>query len=656
MRRRKSWMLNLLAGVLLAGCSGDGSSQPAGDEESRLLRFSDCPQLRQYLTEIDAARGALTAAAGDAALPGAPAAGVEAPAGTGAPEREFSSTNIQEAGVDEPDLVKTDGEFIYLATGGFFLVIDAWPPEQTAEIARLQIEGAPLSLLVHGNRAVVFSQLASVDFADPAFIPGAGLLLKATVLDLTDRAAPGLLRETYFEGSFVDARMVDGRVHIVLRGAVDLAAVDTGTSPPSGGAPGVPAPAQAADPLFPRFFDRLQGGVATDAICACENVFRPTVPAGFGLLVLTTLDLNAPLGPLQSVSILGDEGVVYGSLDSLYVAAPAGDLWMWWPVVFTDAEQPRQTTTVHRFALGAEPAYVGSGEVAGRVLNRFALSEHQGVLRLAATEERWWAGEGPRNRLFLLRQEGDRLVELSRLEGLGKPGERLFAVRFDGARGFAVTFLQIDPLITLDLSDPAAPKVAGELEVPGVSTYLHPAGEGRLLAVGRNAAGGVDLSLFDVGNFAAPALVDRFSFAGSYSEAEYDHHAFSFFPRQGILAIPITSWGVSPSPGAPQGMDVFAGLHLFQVDPASGFTPLGTVDHAAFYRDPASPSWYTPEAVRRSFFIGQAGTGDFLYSVSSRGLKVNPFTSFQTDLAAFPLPAPPDPWVIPLPLALPAAR
>jgi hypothetical protein len=313
---------------------------------------------------------------------------------------------------------------------------------------------------------------------------------------------------------------------------------------------------------------------------------------------------------------------------------------MWWPVVFENAEQPRQTTAVHRFELQGDPAYACSGEVPGRVLNQFALSEHQGVLRLAATEERWWNGEGPQNRLFLLRPEGEKLVEVGRLEGLGKPGERLFAVRFAGERGFAVTFLQIDPLYTLDLADPAVPKVAGELEVPGVSTYLHPVGEDRLLAVGRNAAGGVDLSLFDVGDFAAPALVDRFSFAGSYSEAEYDHKAFSFFPRQGILAIPLTSWGGNSAPDAPQGMEVFAGLHLFKVDPAAGFTSLGTVDHSLFYREQANTFWYTPAAPRRSFFIGQADAGDFLYSVSTRGLKVNPFSDFATDLAAMPLPAP----------------
>lgn len=629
---------------LLPGCSKsdkDDSSPPFtlldGNSEGRLLRFSDCSQVRLYLDELSRAQAILNGNRIDLVV-GAPP-GAEAPAqgtqgDTVAGGREFSSTNIQEAGVDEPDFVKTDGDFIYIVTGGKFVVVQGWPPERTAERARLDIEGAPLSLFVRGDTALVFSQTKGMA-PEPSFFDAPyGQVTKLTLIDLADRSAPAVQREIFLEGAFRDARMVDGRVHLVTQSWLKNPAADPAQSP------------------FPRRLEISPGagsGVAQD-ICACEDVFRPDRPQGGGLLTITTLDLS-PSAPLQSVSVLGQVEVMYAARESLYIAAAADDLWREWGVEFAEDREPRQKTAIHRFDLGAEPVYSATGEVPGRVLNQFSLGEHEGVLRIAATENWWWngTGVGPFNRVLLLRQDGERLAEAGRLEGLGKPGESIFAVRFLADRGYVVTFQQIDPLYTLDLSDPAAPRVVGELEVPGVSTYLHPVGVDRLLAVGRNPAGGVDLSLFDIADFANPKLVDRISAgAGSYSEAQYDHKAFSYFPRQQVLALPVNAWSFDPFSG--QVSELLNGLQVYQVDPVTGFTLRGTVDHAAFYRE-GEGRWYQPNTVRRSFFIGEAATGDFLYSIGDRGLKVSPFDDL-SDAAVLPLPAAPVFWAIGPPVAM----
>ncbi len=149
--------------------------------------------------------------------------------------------------------------------------------------------------------------------------------------------------------------------------------------------------------------------------------------------------------------------------------------------------------------------YRATGTVPGFILNNYALSEHDGDLRVASTEEApWMTGASGASRVTVLRQDGARLNRIGAVGGLGEAGERIFGVRFIGERGYVVTFRQTDPLYTLDLSDPTAPKVAGQLKIPGYSAYLHPVGENLLLGVGREGSA-VKASLFDVSNLAAPA-------------------------------------------------------------------------------------------------------------------------------------------------------
>ncbi|PUB91876.1 MAG: hypothetical protein DBP01_00010 [gamma proteobacterium symbiont of Ctena orbiculata] len=229
------------------------------------------------------------------------------------------------------------------------------------------------------------------------------------------------------------------------------------------------------------------------------------------------------------------------------------------------------------------------------------------------------------------------MAERAYLEGLGKPGEEVYAVRFDEEKGYVVTFQQIDPLITLDLSDNRNPLVAGELEVPGFSTYLHPIEEDMILAVGREGRS-IKLSLFDISDFAQPALLyDHLIGSRSYTEAAYNHHAFTWFEQEKMLAIPITEWGQTGT--AFDYNDIFNGLELFRVTAQAGIQPYAAIDHDIFYKDPNSPNFYYPESVRRSFFVADDAMNSYIYSISGRGLLVNDLAAPDTNLAEIALPS-----------------
>ena len=182
--------------------------------------------------------------------------------------------------------------------------------------------------------------------------------------------------------------------------------------------------------------------------------------------------------------------------------------------------------------------------MSGYLLSQWSLSEFGGVLRVVSTETPAWWGTGAESESFLttLREQDGALVQEGRIGGLGK-GERVYAVRFVGNTGYVVTFRQIDPLYTLDLVDPAHPRVIGELTISGYSAYLHPIGEDLLLGIGQEAdeAGhplGTQLSIFDVSDLRHPTLLHRAPLGQGWSEAESDHHAFLFWPKTGLVVVP----------------------------------------------------------------------------------------------------------------------
>src|SRR3954452_1959547 len=358
-------------------------------------------------------------------------------------------------------------------------------------------------------------------------------------------------------------------------------------------------------------------------LVACQDVRYPPQFSGLDTVTVLTVDMSKGLPSVDSDSIMSDAEVVYGSPRRLYVSTRR---WLA-PQVLDNTEPPPVTTRIHAFDV-TDPdstTYVGSGDVPGFLLNQFALSEEGGVLRVASTSEpSWWNGTPstpPESFVTTLDATSSSLSELGRVGELGK-GQRIFAVRFIGDTGYVVTFRQIDPLYTIGLSDPAHPRVLGELELAGYSAYLHPISKDLLLGVGQDAGStgrpqGTQLSLFDVSDPADPKRLAKYAVGeGASSDAEFDHHAFLYWAPENLAVIPVGIFGDDGSS--------FQGAIGFRIGAAS-IAEAGRISHP---QGDAGFVW----PIQRTVVVG-----DRLFSLSDGGL----LTSDLHSLAAGPwLPFP----------------
>ncbi|MEA1918595.1 MAG: beta-propeller domain-containing protein [Campylobacterota bacterium] len=244
----------------------------------------------------------------------------------------------------------------------------------------------------------------------------------------------------------------------------------------------------------------------------------------------------------ESISFIGNTHTYYASTTSLYLVSSE------YPYYY-DFTHYKTQQMIYKFSLGDTMSYKGRGFVEGNMLNQFSMSEKDAYLRVATTMGNSWSNEGTNNSVFTLKENDEKLEIEGALSGLGKEGETIKAVRFMGDRGFVVTFRQTDPLYTLDMSNPLNPTVVGELSIPGFSEYLHVIDENRLLSIGRDAdesgrALGLQVSLFDISDYANPQRVQSIQVGGksTYSEAEHNHKAFAYRASDMIFGLPYTDY------------------------------------------------------------------------------------------------------------------
>lgn len=605
----------LLAGAASAATAATATAADPAPAPARLVAFSSCEQLLGYAREhipppvqYDPSMPMPTVAPAAAA----PEAGTDS--GTTGDEPDFSGTNVQEAGVDEPDTVKTDGRRIFAIAGGRLVEVDGRAP-QPSVLGTLRLEGQSQQLLLWRDRALVIAQTygstpiglpsplpatttpatsgptATAALSPASYAPAQTVL---TELDLTLTGRPRIVRSLRIDGSYRAARLVDGVVRLVLTSS-PRALVDEAVRPQVAG--WVPSY---------RVRNRRTGRSATRAVSSCTQVSRPQEFSGLGLLTVLTLDLAKGLTPIDSDSILSDVGTVYGSRDALYVA--------------TQADGPVSATTIHKFAArpgAAQTRYRASGAVPGTLLSQWSLSESAGVLRAASTVAPVWGGQtvsASESFVTTLAERDGRLVELGRVGGLGR-GERIYAVRFIGDVGYVVTFRQMDPLYTLDLSDPARPQLLGELKIPGYSAYLHPVGEDLLLGVGQDATDqgrrlGGQVSLFDVSDLRRPKRLATAPLPGWSSQVEWDHHAFLYWPRTRLAVIPSESYYDAGGERV--------GATGLRISRAGGLEQVGTLSH------PGSDGYRG--AVTRSLVIGRR-----LFTLSADGVLSSDLATLRDD-------------------------
>lgn len=500
----------------------------------------------------------------------------------------FSETNVQEEGVDEPDVVKTDGEVILTAGwDGAVRVVDA---QERTLVSTLELPGereGSSELLLQDGRLVVLSQVwepfddgsALVDESDAAYapMPGAERTLITTV-DLTDPADPQVIGSAEVSGGYRSARMVDGSVRLVTVSTPEL-----GFTYPANGSRDAEEASEANNrrviqdstiedwtPTI-RTVDAAGTAGSSEPLLDCTAVSRPEEFSGFSTLAVLTLDVEAASPrPSSAAGLLADGATVYASTDRLVVSTTewsdgGGAPWRaLWP-----GSASSSSTALHTFDI-TDPArtdYVASGRVEGWLLSQFALDEQDGVLRVATTTDP--SSEDSESSLITLREDGDTLAEVGRLDGLGVT-EQIYAVRYLSADLAAVvTFRQVDPLYLIDTSDPADPTLLGELKIPGYSAYLHPIGEDLLLGIGQDAdpetgqTNGSQASLFDISDPTAPERVDQVTWENGYSPVEWDHRAFTWWGPDSTAFLPMESWSET-------GEGDFIGVVGVEVDAETG--------------------------------------------------------------------------------------
>ncbi|APV51249.1 hypothetical protein BWI17_17115 [Betaproteobacteria bacterium GR16-43] len=558
---------NRLAPAMASGISIDAKrlpqlSRPASTRpaDRALANFPDATTLKAFL---DNAILNVTAIISGVDFSPAPAAAT------------FSTTNLQEAGVDEPDLMKTNGDYIFT-----FATNENGQRRPELRVARTDPVGGSLQVLgsvslgdptlsmsyaglysnandlvaITGTQAYTYGPLGPWGTSS-AWLSGS---TNIEIFDTSGGSLPVSKWKAKIDGHVVASRRIGDRVYIVSRFVPSIAGFTYGAR--SGAAFDQNRQLVAATPLADLLPKARINGASPVPLVAVTDVNLPPLGARDPVAdLLTVYAIDVPRRQIsQSVAMLGSTEAIYASTSNLYVATTRYPVYL--PTGALLPEPTLPTTDVTQISLAPDALrIVATGSVEGVLgydpdKSAFRMGESAGRLRIVTSSSSIWLG-GTKNRLTILEPSTvapsllktvSYLPNAARPEPLGKPGEFLYATRFTGDRLYAVTFKKVDPLYIVDLANPADPKITGALELPGFSEYLHPLSDTLLLGFGKDTkpsgtAGdgnfawyqGLQLTLFDVSNAGMPREIQRVILGkrGSGSALLYEHHAFSSLTR-----------------------------------------------------------------------------------------------------------------------------
>lgn len=466
---------------------------------------------------------------------------------------DYSDTNVQVDGIDEGDIIKTDGQYLYQISENNIIITKIYPVEEAKVISKTKLDDdiLPVELYLQGDKIVVlsyknnYSNEPNKEIGIPGFF-----YYNNTIIQVYNNKDGKLTkeRELETEGSIVSTRKKDSYLYLVT--SKYLGYLDQ----PEGN----PAP-MYRDTAKDK--EKYQQKPLTDI-----QYFPDGELSSFVNIV--ALDIKKPKEEAKVETYLGSAQNIYMSHENLYIA-------------LTTVNE----THVHKFSVdGIKVKYTGQGKVKGHVLNQFSMDEYKGNFRIATTQ---YDREEMTNNLYILDKN---LETIGKLENLA-PTERIYSARFMGDKGYMVTFELVDPLFVIDLSNPRAPKVLGELKIPGFSNYLHPIDENHLLGIGRDTTVatswgrevaielGVKLAIFDVSDVNNPKEkhVEIIGGRGTYSEALHNHRSIHY--HNDVLSFPITVTDPSNNRIDQYGLPKFIGAYVYNVDKEKGFDLAATITH-----------------------------------------------------------------------------
>lgn len=615
----------LLVGLISAAVQcGSTEWEPASEAE--LARFSSFDELRDFVTKSTefyyksqgVPRASLAWDQGALSV-------LEGGDGAYGGSVDYSTTNIQVEGVDEADIVKTDGEFIYLVSENRIIIVKAHPAEEARVLSEIELDETPEGIFVNGDKLVVLTGGYGVfilergeeklGLPEPEMEQGPQSSIK--VYDITDRESPYLTREIDVDGQYVGSRMVGDYVYAVINeqtydydNEIGLPRIDLGD-----GATEIPA----------------------------SEIYYSNIPDSW-YVYTTIVAVNAQdddREPTYETLLLGSSSNIYVSPNNIYITSTR----------WQNSGDYSETTAIHRIHIDEDRIeYQVSGEAPGRLLNQFSMDEYRGFFRVATTTTGSGAGVGgaavgpdasvflspntTANHIYVLDMDLD---IVGRLEDLA-PGESIYSARFMGDRSYLVTFQKIDPLFVIDLKDPYEPKVLGELKITGYSDYLHPYDENHVIGIGKEAVAveqrdfawyqGVKISLFDVTDVENPVEIAKYEIGdrGTDSPILRDHKALLFDKSRNLLVMPVLvaeidqgkyPYGLEPSA---YGEPVWQGAYVFDISLDEGLELKGRITHYEDYVDQMKGYYSTSYlySVERSLYID-----DVLYTISDAMVRMN---------------------------------
>jgi len=587
---RPAWQKSLayqLAIVLVAGlCLGIpallGQSATHSPGLSELNRFASYEELQEFLrtnrqtisTDYDYTWGLLGIASRDMLSS-------EDFGTNGAVIPEFSPTNIQVQGVDEADIVKTDGKFIYLVSGMKVFIVEAYPPEEAHVLSEIELNQRPEGIFINGDRLIILQY----EGGPQTFV---------RIYDIADRGKPSLAREVSVDGGYFGSRMVGNYAYIVIT---------------------QPAYEYNDKVVLPKI--NLDG--TTREIPATDIYYFDVADNYYAFTTVMAINTQKDdEEPSYETILLGAASNLYVSLKNIYIAVSSPQYYG------SDTE----TTSIHRIRIeDGDIDYEASGEVPGRVLNQFSMDEYEGFFRVATTTgydfRIWpeWPSAAYQNHLYVLDMNLD---IVGKLEGLA-PGEKIYSARFMGKRCYLVTFKKVDPFFVIDLSDGYNPKVLGYLKITGYSDYLHPYDENHIIGIGKETVAaeqgdfawyqGVKISIFDVTDVSNPKEVAKYEIGarGTDSPVLEDHKALLFDKGKNLLVMPVSVVESSYGP-------VWQGAYVFNISLDEGLLLRGRITHYESDAGMSGGSYYSysPYSVKRCLYIG-----DVLYTISDKKIKMN---------------------------------
>ncbi|SKA81607.1 Secreted protein containing C-terminal beta-propeller domain [Caloramator quimbayensis] len=540
---------------------------------------------------------------------------------------DYSKTNVQVEGVDEGDIIKTDGNFIYEASNNKVYIVKAYPAiDMSVEsVISFDEKYSPMEVYIDGNYLTIIgtSYIDAPVLKDntkfimpPRYINNS--TVKTFVYNIADRKNPKLEREYEIEGSIVSTRKIGNIVYVISNKYQYYYDI------------------QNDYPITPLYKDSAIDGKYKNMELNKVRYFPEFIKPSF--LNISGIDIKDSKKPVQISSYLGAGQEVYSSNNNLYIAVSH------YKTLKDNKESIMQSDTVntifYKFGFKEGKAvFISKAEVPGTVLNQFSMDEYNGFFRAATTSGQIWRGDEntSKSNVYVF----DDMMNLKgKIEGIA-PKEKIYSVRFMGDRAYVVTFRNVDPLFVIDLKNPVKPNILGELKISGYSNYIHPYDENNIIGFGMetteiehkdekgNIIGtsvinlGMKMAVFDVSDVKNPkaVFIQKIGDRGTYSQLLYDHKALLFSKEKGIIAFPVTLMETKEgSEVSSYGKFSFQGAYVYDFNLSNGFKLKGKITHLndEDYLK-AGDYWYnSSKNINRILYIGNN-----LYTISESMIKVN---------------------------------